>query len=151
MKKKVFSAMVTCGLFILGAAANSYAQMPGSEVRTTIPFEFKVNGKTLAPGKYDIKRVNDSPETLLISNEGKGYLHDRAMFNTEPRQARKAPGKGEIVFHRYGDTYFLSEILIAGEQTARELPQTRQERWLRRELLSNGKQSEPETVALLVD
>jgi len=38
------------------------------------------------------------------------------------------------VFHRYGNTYFLSQIWMAGESTGRELLKTREERALEREL-----------------
>jgi hypothetical protein len=149
MKKNVLSTLVTCCLFILGAAATSYAQMPGSELRATIPFDFSVRGKTLPAGKYEVRRVNDSPEALIISHEG-SQAREHAIFNTESLDARKIPDRGQIVFHRYGDTYFLSEILIGGERMGRELPQSRQERRLRSEMASNGSQAEPETVALAV-
>ncbi len=54
--------------------------------------------------------------------------------------------KAEIVFHRYGDSYFLSEVFAGGDETGRELHPSRQERILRREMASN--KTEPETVAL---
>lgn len=54
-----------------------------------------------------------------------------------------------LVFHRYGDTYFLSEVVTAGEDTARELTPSRSERQLQRELASN--KAEPDTVALAVN
>jgi hypothetical protein len=149
MKKKVLSAVVTCCLFILGAAATGYAQIPGSEIRATIPFDFSVRGKTLPAGEYEIKRVNDSPEQLLISSVSR-HEHERAIFITESVEPRKIPNRSLIVFHRYGDSYFLSEILVEGDQTGRELAQSRQERQLRREMASNGSQAEPETVAVAV-
>ena len=148
MKKKVLSAVVTCCLFILGAAATGYAQMPGSEIRATIPFDFSVRGKTLPAGEYEIKRVNDSLEELIISRSS--GQHERAIFNTESVQPREIPNRSLIVFHRYGDTYFLSEVLVEGNQTGRELAQSHQERQLRREMASNGGQTEPETVAVAV-
>lgn len=149
MKKKVLSAVVTCCLFILGAAATGYAQTPGSEIRATIPFDFSVRGKTLPAGEYQIRRVYDSPDQLLISRLST-HEHEDAIFNTEPVQTMKAPNKSVIVFHRYGDSYFLSEVLVEGEQTGRELTQTRQERQLRREMASNGSQTEPESVAVAI-
>jgi hypothetical protein len=52
------------------------------------------------------------------------------------------------VFHRYGDTYFLSEIVTAGEQTARELSPSSAEKLMRREMQMASNKNEPQTVAL---
>ena len=149
MRKRVFSAALTCGLLAAVAAATAYAQMPGMTLRTRIPFDFSVRGKTLPAGEYQIRRVYDSPDQLLISRLST-HEHEDAIFNTEPVQTMKAPNKSVIVFHRYGDSYFLSEVLVEGEQTGRELTQTRQERQLRREMASNGSQTEPESVAVAI-
>ena len=118
--------------------------MPGTTLRTRIPFDFSIRGKILPAGDYEIKRINDEPDVLVISSIDD--RHEKAIFHTEPVEARKIPSKGEVEFHRYGDSYFLSEIFTGGEQTGRELRLSRQERDLKREMASN--KTEPETVAL---
>src|SRR6185312_9666226 len=135
MRKRVFSAALTCGLLAAVAAATAYAQMPGMTLRTRIPFDFSIRGKTLPAGDYEIRRVNDEPDVLMITSLNN--RHERAIFDTEPVEARKIPRNCEVDFHRYGDSYFLSEIFVGGEQTGRELSITRQERELRREMASN--------------
>ena len=144
MRKKVFSAALICGLLAVVVATTAYAQIAGTELRATIPFDFSVRGKILPAGDYEIRRINDEPDVLVITSTND--RHERAIFNTEPVEARKIPGKGEVEFHRYGDSYFLSEIFVGGEQTGRELRLSRQERDLRREMASN--KTEPETVAI---
>lgn len=144
MRKRVLSAALTCGLLAAVAAATAYAQLPGITIRTRIPFDFSIRGKILPAGDYEIRRVGDEPDVLAISSLDN--RHERAIFNTEPVEARKISGRGEVEFHRYGDSYFLSEIFVGGEQTGRELRITRQERDMRREMASN--KTEPETVAL---
>jgi len=72
--------------------------------------------------------------------------HDLAMFGTEPVHMRRLPGKNVLVFNRYGDTYFLSEVETATEQTARELYPSHQERQLREQMARN--QVQPETVTV---
>jgi len=52
------------------------------------------------------------------------------------------------VFHRYGDSYFLSEVVTGGEQTAQELKPSHAEREMRREMAKNQEQPETVTVAL---
>ena len=58
--------------------------------------------------------------------------------------AAEAPSKDVLVFNRYGDTYFLSEVETASEQTARELFPSRKERHLRQQMAKN--MFEPQTV-----
>lgn len=147
MKIKVFKVVVSFCLLILGTAAIANAQEPGQVLRARIPFGFSVKGRTLSAGEYEVRRVGESPDVLIISRRNR-HEHEQAIFRTEPREARRTPNRGEIVFHRYGDRYFLSEVLTGGEQTGRELSPTNEERGLRRELASRGVQSEPETVAL---
>ena len=144
MRKRVFSAALLCGLLAALTAATAYAQMPGTTLRARIPFDFSIRGKTLPAGDYEIRRVNDEPDLLMISSVNNS--HERVIFDTEPVEARKISGKGEVEFHRFGDSYFLSEIFAGGERTGRELRASRQERDLRREMASN--KTEPETVAL---
>ena len=144
MRKRVFSAALLCGLLAAFTAATAYAQMPGTTLRARIPFDFSIRGKTLPAGDYEIRRVNDEPDLLVISSVNNS--HERAIFETEPVEVRKISGKGEVEFHRFGDSYFLSEIFAGGERTGRELRTSRQERDLRREMASN--KTEPETVAL---
>ena len=145
MRKKVFSAAVTCGLLAVVAVATAFAQLPGTEVRATIPFDFSVKGKTLPAGDYEIRRLGDEPGGLMISSVNR--RGERVIFETAPVEPRSISGRGELVFHRYGDSYFLSEVLAGGGETGRELLPSRQERTLRREMASNN-QTQPETVAL---
>lgn len=147
MKEKVFSILAACCALALFAATTTYAQLSGTEMRATIPFDFSVLGKVLPAGDYEIRRITDTPDVLLISGVNN---REHAVFQTEPVTARKAPNHGEIFFHRYGDSYFLSELFDGGETTGRELPESRRERNLRREIASNGNKNGPETVALTV-
>jgi hypothetical protein len=145
MIKKVISAVVICGVLALVTIAPAFAQLPGTEMSARIPFDFIVRGKTFPAGTYGIKRVFDSPEGLIIQNR---QMHsEHAVFETEPLESRKAPERAELVFHRYGDTYFLSQIWPGGDETGREIAPSHQERSLSKQLASNGTQQETVMVA----
>jgi len=146
MKEKIFRAALTCSLLTVVAAATAYAQLPGTSVRAIIPFDFSVRGKTLPAGDYEIRRITDEPGGLIISNLKDN--HERIVFDTAPVQARKIANRAEIIFERYGDSYFLSEIFAGGLQTGRELYPSREERMLKREAASN--KTEPQMVAVAV-
>lgn len=145
MRKKVFSAALTCGLLAVVAVATAYAQLPATEVRASIPFDFSVRGKILPAGDYEIRRLGDEPGGLTISSAN--HKGERVIFETEPVEPREIASRGELVFHRYGDSYFLSEVFDGGGETGRELLPSREERSLRREMASSNRTA-PETVAI---
>jgi hypothetical protein len=117
MKRQVFMAATFCCLFVLAAVAPAFAQLPGTEIRAMIPFDFMVRGRLLPAGEYDVKRVFDSPESLRIQNEA---THKTEVFETDAVEARRIPSNARLVFHRYGDDYFLDEIWTPGLSTGRE-------------------------------
>jgi|SRR6185436_358078 len=142
--KKVFSVAVAGCLLSLLLAGSVGAQEPGTAIRASIPFDFVVKGKTLPAGEYEIRRVMDEPIGLLIRNVHD--KHDDVVFETEPKIDRAITKRDELIFNRYGDTYFLAEVVTAGEQTGEELNPTHKERELKREMARN--QSAPETVTV---
>jgi len=143
--KKVVSLAVIGSFLIVLVAATAQAQLPGTAIRAAIPFDFKVQGRTLPAGNYEIRRINDDESIgLLIRNVDD--KHDKAMFETEPRYMKQIAGKDVLLFNRYGDVYFLSEVETAGEQTARELYPSRSERHLRTEMARNLTQPDAVTV-----
>ena len=145
--KKFFSIIATGSLLTLMAVA-AQAQLPGTAIRASIPFDFIVRGRTLPAGKYEIKRINDEPGGLMIRNVD--LKRDEALFETEPVYVAKSPRKDELVFHRYGDSYFLSEIVTSGEDRAEEVAPSHAERKLRSEVARN-QIAEPETVTLALN
>jgi len=117
MKRYVFSLIIAC--VFLSVAPTAQAQLLGTSVRANIPFSFVVNGVLLPAGNYDIRRVADAATTLIISN--RNDPRDRVMFLTSPVISRDRSPQGELVFNRYGETYFLTQIFTPGIQTGRTL------------------------------
>ena len=144
--KKLLGVMVAGCLLTLLVVVSAHAQDPGSAIRVSIPFNFNVEGKTLSAGQYEVRRINDEPTGLLIQNIY--HRRDEALFQTEPRDERRTPNHSLLVFHRYNDDYFLSEVVTAGEERAQELRPTREERHLRTEMAKNNMEPETVTVAM---
>ena len=142
--KKLFSVVGVGSVLILLVAAAAQAQLPGTAIRASIPFDFIVRGRTLPAGHYEIRRVSDEPMSLLIRNVDD--KHNKALFETEAVYMRGVIDKNELVFNRYGDTYYLSEVETSGEQLAREVYPSRSERHLRQQMARND--AEPETVTV---
>jgi len=147
MRKRFFSVCFCCLLLVFTTAAGTRAQLPGVIEHAYIPFDFIVRGKTLPAGDYSIRRINDGPEALGMAASDN---HGNVVFETEPVQARRAPNRGRLVFHRYGNTYFLYEVWTGGEYIGRELPISRAERVVRREF-NAMKAENPETVDIALN
>lgn len=92
-------------------------------VTANIPFEFVVADQTLPAGKYTVEKMSMSSEVLAIRSRNK-----TALRLSNPLRANKAPNQSKLVFHRYGQRYFLSEVWSAGEQAGRQLRKSREER-----------------------
>ena len=142
--KRVFSVVVAGCLLSVLWLGSAGAQEPGTKIRASIPFDFTVKGKTLPAGEYEVSRVMDEPIALLLRNVHD--KHDEVVVETEPVIGRMTPKRDELIFNRYGESYFLSEVFTAGEQTGEELYPTYRERELRSEMARN--QAGPETVTV---
>ena len=143
--KKLFSVMGIGSLLTLLIAGTAFAQLPGTAIRASIPFDFTVRGRSLPAGEYEITRISDEASGLLIRNVDRKH---EAVFETEPVYNRKLARNDELVFHRYGESYFLSEILTASEDRGEELTPSHAERKLQREVARNQMAPETVTVAL---
>jgi hypothetical protein len=75
-------------------------------VKAQIPFEFVANGKTMPAGECTIAVVLSSGMTLLSISSGKQHAYALPIADESPN-ARK---KTVLVFHQYGDRYFLTGI-----------------------------------------
>jgi hypothetical protein len=130
----------------LAAASAVVANGQSSRLSAQVPFDFVVGDKTLRAGEYHVNSLNDAGNLIVIrSDDG-----DRAIRSTNTAQRRSNQQRAMLVFHRYGSTYFLSQIWMAGESTGRELPETRQERAIERELkMSAANRASAEVVEVI--
>ncbi len=145
--RKLFSVIAMGCLLSLSLVSSVHAQLPGTEIRASIPFEFTVRGKTLPAGEYEISRIGDEPTGLSMRNVRD--KHEHVVFETEPVDVRRIPRRNVLVFNRYGDSYFLEKVVTAGEENGVELAPSRAERNLRRDTARN--QVEPETVMVALN
>ena len=141
MKNVVAKSVAKIGLLavmtIIAASVSTQAQSLTYRLTANIPFDFSVAGKKLPAGKYWINRAQQSSGDTVIrisSTDG----HSSVTRFTIPVIAYNPAKDSSLVFHRYGDEYFLSEIWPAGASTGRELPKSRAERELEREAQNNG-------------
>lgn len=107
---------------MLGVLAATPAPTDAAELRADIPFSFSVNGKTLPPGTYSLSEKN----AVLFVDGATGAAMTIAVRVQSVDHVRPS-----LVFHRYGDQYFLRQAWTGG-RTGRELPERGIERILAR-------------------
>jgi len=103
------------------------AQM-GSTTRivSQVPFPFMVGNKHVPAGEVELAKAGAG--LLVIRNaDAKVGLFTPAM----PSEAKKASGSYALVFHKYGDSAFLTGIKLAGDRTIYQIPESRAEAELR--------------------
>ncbi len=132
-----------CVVVGLGATLTTNAQIDsGITIRANIPHAFVVKDTTLPAGTYLIKVEDDYADlnTLEIrSADGKVAV----LFETEATEAKHTMQTSELVFDKLGDTYFLSRVFLAGDQSGNELAKSK----MQRKLEVGGLKAENESIA----
>lgn len=119
--------LLTMAMVTAVATANGQSQ---HNLNARIPFEFIVGDKTLAAGQYEVNAVGITQEALAIRGRESNDNVIRLTMTREPNASKPA----RLVFHRYGNTYFLSEVWEGGDRVGRQLKESAQEKGMKREL-----------------
>ena len=135
--KRVAKLGLLAVMMIVAASMSAKAQSLTYRLSANIPFDFSVSGKKLPAGKYWISRaLPSSGDTIVQIRSTDG--HENITRLTIPLNTLNPMDHGSLVFHRYGEEYFLSEIWPAGGLTGRVLPKSRAERELQRKAQDSG-------------
>jgi hypothetical protein len=130
MKNQAHKIVAILGIFLgLAAAAGVHAQTP-SRVEVNIPFEFSAGKTTLRPGVYSISRM--SGNLLRLRNiDGQSTV----ILNAPVTHNSTDSATGErLVFNKYGDQYFLSQIWLSVDSGRQVWTKTKAEKPERVEL-----------------
>ena len=146
MRGKILNVILALSILTVGAVATASTQLPGTRMSAQIPFDFIVGEQTLPAGTYELRRLGNDPYLLCIRNVDDS--RNVMIFNTSLLDDGDSIRQSALVFHRYGDIYFLAEIWSPYEGIARELHPSEQERSMERDLASNNKAPQSESVPL---
>lgn len=126
------------GLALAAAVVSANAQSTSALVTADIPFDFIVANETLPSGKYIVRTATITGDAVKISSrDGKSS----AIRLTNSVAAKGNKRSARMVFHRYGQKYFLAEVWT-GEDYGRKLRPCKTEKILRHELASNASKSD---------
>jgi len=105
---------------VLAAIGLATGQTSPGDVVVDVPFAFNVAGQQLPAGHY-IVTSKDGFIRIFTTNKPGVFVPTHAAI-------RGASEQSKLVFHRYGDTYFLSCVWVKGNTTGKQLYPSRAER-----------------------
>ena len=101
------------------AAASVFAQGPQTVI-AEIPFGFHVGDSSFTAGRYTVDAV--APKVLRVKSDGQ---KSAALILTHSVE-RRGSGQAKLIFHRYGNEYYLSQVWDFGNLGS-EVPVTKRE------------------------
>lgn len=93
-----------------------------------VPFQFTVANKAVPAGEWIVQPVTMDGRTLVIRNTAAGLnLFSPASLG----ESKNTAGAYALVFHEYGNQYFLVEMKLAGDRSIYRLQESKVESELR--------------------
>lgn len=125
--KHVKKALALSGLLVLLTFSSALGQSDRQTI-IYIPFNFSVGEKSFPAGKYVIERTWKTSDSVWVIKRKDDV--GKAMLLTRPVRANETQQETRLVFHQYGDLYFLSEIWTVGDATGRQIQTSNREKSL---------------------
>ena len=124
--------MILALAFVTAVAANAQSA-------ANVPFEFVAGTTSLPAGHYYISNSTSGGEIVRI----RSAKQEASVFSLTTRLNKgTAAEASKLVFHRYGNRYFLAEIWRAGETEGQKLLKSREEKAIEREWAAITSKSE---------
>lgn len=126
MKNHGYRRLLLCGLLIGLAAGFANAQ---STIKVNVPFDFTIGSTLLQAGEYSVQPASpNATSEVLMFKDADGRARAVVMgIRIEPGSKDNVP---KLVFHRYGELYFLSQVWMRGGDAGSEIRASSHEREL---------------------
>src|SRR5450631_3769028 len=107
VKKHLISLAMSLALLTSAAAYAQSSQL----MKVVVPFSFTVGNASLPAGEYGVSTDDNAGGVLTFQN---ATARKGALVLSHACESTKAAPHTELIFHRYGDSYFLSEVWVRG-------------------------------------
>jgi hypothetical protein len=135
------------------AVGSAQGQSLADRITANIPFDFTVVNKKLPAGKYSVARAQQSAGDTILSISAMNSL-EQALSMTSAAYSIDPHSATTLVFHRYGDQYFLFQIWLEGANSGRTMVKSQSERKLEqkaRESIGASNRKTVETVSIVAE
>ena len=141
MKRNIvgFFSMLATTLLLASPALSAQ-----NRIDAYVPFDFSVGQTVMAEGNYQVQSISETVE--VVQNEAS---HASASLIKAIHVQSAGDHGAMLVFHRYGNQYFLSQIWDGRSNAGIELPESMREKELNlaAKLTNDG----PETVLVAMN
>ncbi|MGC1613801.1 MAG: hypothetical protein WA736_03865 [Candidatus Acidiferrum sp.] len=117
-------ALVIAGVMALTLAATARVAQAQEMMKVNIPFDFVAGDRALPAGEYTV--TVSGPLHTLILNDRKDSAS--AILGSHAVLAAEAQSQSKLIFNRYGDRYFLSQVWSEGNYSGRQLSKSAREK-----------------------
>jgi len=121
MKRNLFGILTTLTLALLTSVPLSAQTI----AKATVPFDFTVGQTRMPAGTYEISPLSHA----IVIRDSKTAKSILSLFNSE--EASRGDSTPKLVFHRYGDKYFLSQVSRGHGGAVMQLPTSKLEEEVR--------------------
>ena len=115
MKKQ---ALVMATLFVLSFIVAAQVVRADEPMLVNIPFAFAAGNVTLPAGEYRVQKLDGNSAVVLIRCSD---ASTSAMVLSNAAQAKDIQTQSKLIFKRYGNRYFLTQVWSEGSSHGREL------------------------------
>jgi|SRR5215469_15289548 len=141
MKRQAVSLVSLLGLLLVAGSAMAQTV----HVRADVPFNFAVGSTTYPAGTYSIGTMGDRDNKVLLMRAADGKNTTSIMSNAAENLT--PADKTKLVFSRYGNQYFLSQVWLNGATRGRQLPKSNREKEVAKAMARNVATEQVEVVA----
>ncbi len=140
MKCNIYGALMIIAVALLVSVPMTQAQ---SRAQANVPFAFSVDQSTMPAGSYEIGSMGNN--VLAVRNLS--TREARLVIEPMHKQASVAAGipHSKLVFHKYGEQYFLAEIWDGQSNIGVAFPESNREKELK---LASYTAPQPEVVII---
>ena len=120
---KWISALVLLAVPLIAAAQMT----PNKKIVTEVPFKFMAGAVEIPAGECTVQLLDDKSAFLMVANRA---AKSSVYVLTLADLGSKSPNNA-MVFHRYGDRYFLAELRLEDSRTVYTFTPTKLEKEFR--------------------
>jgi hypothetical protein len=108
MKYKIYACLscLCLGLLLVGSLNLTFTN-PSREAKASIPFDFYVKDKKMPAGDYNFLESDSNHGVVWVE---KTSNPDAAVTFASAEYPNKHIDQAKLIFHKYGNIYFLAEL-----------------------------------------
>jgi hypothetical protein len=118
-------ALVMAGTMALVMFATTRVAEAQNQMTVNVPFDFVAGNTQLHAGEYTVKVSAPTHSMILVSREDSTAS---AFINTNAAVSSTPQAQSKLIFNRYGNRYFLSQVWSAGNSQGRQLVKSAREK-----------------------